>query len=131
MPAATFDERIWFAIAEPSRRRLVDILLARGEASASKLARDVPFTRQAVSKHLMVLEKAGLIRPRRIGKEVRFAVDPKGISIAARDMLRTAELWDARLHRVKAIAEALEQKRKAMHVHGESTRAIKIQQVSA
>jgi DNA-binding transcriptional ArsR family regulator len=113
MFTATFNETIWFAIAEPSRHSLVDILLAGGEASASKLAKEVPFTRQAVSKHLMVLKKAGLIRSRRIGKEVRFAVDPAGISAAAQEMSRAAELWNVRLHRIKLIAEDLEQRENA------------------
>lgn len=42
-------------MAEPSRRKLIGVLLLKGEATASRLADDVPFSRQAVSKHLAVL----------------------------------------------------------------------------
>lgn len=107
--AASFNETLWFAIAEPSRKKLIDILLNRGEATASNLSGEVSFSRQAVSKHLIVLKRAGLIYSRRIGKEVRFAVDPEGISVAAQEMSRAAMLWDERLQKIKQIAEAINQ----------------------
>ncbi|HET7060179.1 MAG TPA: metalloregulator ArsR/SmtB family transcription factor [Candidatus Saccharimonadales bacterium] len=110
MQAITFNENIWFAIAEPSRRKLIDILLVKGEASSSKLAGEVPFSRQAVSKHMMVLKNAGLVRERRTGKEVRFAVEPAGIGTAAQELSNAAALWDIRLQKIKLIAEGLEQK---------------------
>src|SRR6185503_16623420 len=66
------DDALWAAIAEPSRRRVLDLLVRGGEATASALAADVPFTRQAVIKHLAVLEQAALVTRRREGREVRF-----------------------------------------------------------
>jgi Helix-turn-helix domain len=67
---AQTDDELWSAIADPSRRRQVlDLLVSNGEASASWLAGRVPFSRQAVSKHLVVLERAGLVSRRsRTGK---------------------------------------------------------------
>jgi DNA-binding transcriptional ArsR family regulator len=59
---APFNEELWFAIAEPSRRKLIEVLLLKGEATASRLADEVPFSRQAVSKHLAVLKRAGLVK---------------------------------------------------------------------
>lgn len=106
MPTATFDERIWFAVAEPSRRKLIDILLARGEASASRLAEEVPFTRQAVAKHLAVLQNTGLLRHRKAGREVRFSLEPAGMAQAARELSAAAARWDARLQNIKQLAEA-------------------------
>ena len=53
------DDELWSAIADPSRRRVLDLLVTNGDASASWLAGRVPFSRQAVSKHLVVLEEAG------------------------------------------------------------------------
>jgi DNA-binding transcriptional ArsR family regulator len=50
---------LWAAVADPTRRRLLDALLARGEATATTLAGDVPVTRQAVAKHLSVLAPRG------------------------------------------------------------------------
>ena len=56
------------------RLRLLDLLLERGEATASALATALPITRQGVAKHLAVLERAGLVEASRAGREVRFAV---------------------------------------------------------
>ena len=54
-------DELWAAIADPTRRRLLDALLAHGEATATVLAGDVPVTRQAVAKHLAILDRAGLV----------------------------------------------------------------------
>ncbi len=100
------DEGLWAAIAEPSRRMLLDILLARGEATASTLAAEAPFTRQAVAKHLAVLDKAGLVQAHRQGREVLYTVRPEGLDAATRAMARVAERWDERLRTIKHLAEA-------------------------
>jgi len=105
---ASFDERLWLAIAEPSRRKLIDALLVKGEASASKLASLVPFSRQAVRKHLFVLEKAGLVTEKRAGKEVQFAIKRDSLAAATRELSRAADQWNARLLAIKEIAEELE-----------------------
>jgi DNA-binding transcriptional ArsR family regulator len=99
-------DELWAAVAEPSRRRLLDVLLARGEASATALAGDLPITRQAVAKHLAVLDRAGLVAPRRRGREVRYAVRPERLDAASRSMAEVAAEWDQRLAAIKRIAEA-------------------------
>lgn len=71
-----YDEEVWLAVANPSRRSLLELLINGGEATASGLASEVPFTRQAVSKHLAVLEKAQLVTSRRQGREVLYSVRP-------------------------------------------------------
>ena len=76
------DEALWAAVGEPSRQRLLDVLLARGEATPSALAEELPFTRQAVSKHLAVLGRAGLVEGRRQGREVRYVVRPERLDAA-------------------------------------------------
>ena len=58
---ATPDDELWSAIGDPSRCQVLDLLVSHGEVSASWLAERVPFSRQAVSKHLAVLERSGLI----------------------------------------------------------------------
>jgi DNA-binding transcriptional ArsR family regulator len=103
---ADADDALWSAIADPSRRRLLDLLVRTGEATASSLARDVPFTRQAVIKHLMVLEQAGLVTRQRAGREVRFRVDAARLDDATRAMAQLAREWDARLLSIKQLAEA-------------------------
>ena len=94
------------AIADPSRRRVLDLLVQRGATSASALADEVPFTRQAVMKHLAVLENAGLVTRSRQGREVRFTVDPHHLGDATRAMMQQAGEWEHRLRSIKTIAEA-------------------------
>jgi DNA-binding transcriptional ArsR family regulator len=54
------DDELWAAIGDPTRRRVLDLLLTGGPGTASGLSRSLPVTRQAVAKHLTVLERAGL-----------------------------------------------------------------------
>ena len=108
------DDDLWTAIADPSRRRVLDLLVQRGEASASWLAGQVPFTRQAVSKHLVVLERAGLITRRKQGREVLYQVEAGRLDQATRAMAELAAQWDRRLATIKRLAETAhaENKRK-------------------
>ena len=99
------DDELWSAIADPSRRRVLDLLVRDGEATASTLAHAVPFTRQAVAKHLAVLEQAGLVTRSREGREVRFRVDPGRLDEATRALARQASEWDRRLLAIKRLAE--------------------------
>ncbi len=100
------DDELWEAIADPSRRRVLDLLVRRGEASASWLAGQVPFSRQAVSKHLVVLEQVGLINRRKQGREVLYRVDAGRLDHATRAMAELARQWDRRLSTIKRLAEA-------------------------
>jgi ArsR family transcriptional regulator, cadmium/lead-responsive transcriptional repressor len=100
------DDELWSAIADPSRRRVLDLLVRSGEASASSLAGRVPFSRQAVSKHLVVLEQAGLISRRKQGREVLYQVEAGRLDHATREMAELARQWDQRLDRIKRLAEA-------------------------
>jgi ArsR family transcriptional regulator, cadmium/lead-responsive transcriptional repressor len=100
------DDELWSAIAEPSRRRVLDLLVRNGEASASWLAGRVPFSRQAVSKHLIVLEQSGLIGRRKQGREVLYHVNADRLDQATRAMAELARQWDRRLDTIKRLAEA-------------------------
>ena len=62
------DGELWEAVAEPSRRRVLDLLLIDGEATPTMLATRLPVTRQAVAKHLAVLTRAGLVESHRHGR---------------------------------------------------------------
>jgi DNA-binding transcriptional ArsR family regulator len=96
------------ALADPTRRRLLDLLAARGEATATTLAGRLPVSRQAVVKHLAVLDAAGLVSASRAGREVRYAVRPAALDATARWMASLASEWDRRLAHVKRVAEAAE-----------------------
>jgi DNA-binding transcriptional ArsR family regulator len=100
------DDELWSAIADPSRRQVLDLLVSHGEVSASWLAGQVPFSRQAVSKHLAVLERAGLIRRRKQGREVLYQVQADRLDPATRVMAELAAHWDQRLGMIKRLAEA-------------------------
>ena len=109
MPAqvpAQADDELWSAIADPSRRQVLDLLVSHGEVSASWLAERVPFSRQAVSKHLVVLERSGLISRRKQGREVLYQVEAERLDQAARAMAELAARWDQRLGAIKRLAEA-------------------------
>ncbi|MDJ0380324.1 metalloregulator ArsR/SmtB family transcription factor [Streptomyces sp. G-G2] len=96
------------ALADPTRRKLLDLLAVRGEVSATTLAEGLPVSRQAVVKHLAVLDAAGLVSGNRVGREVRYAVRPAALDATARWMATLAADWDRRLATVKRIAEAAE-----------------------
>ncbi|MBV8463055.1 MAG: winged helix-turn-helix transcriptional regulator [Acidimicrobiales bacterium] len=101
------DDELWSAIGDPSRRRVLDLLVRDGDATASRLADGVPFSRQAVYKHLVVLEQAGLVSRRKVGREVLFRVSSARLQEASSAMAQVAHEWDERLVRIKRIAEAL------------------------
>jgi DNA-binding transcriptional ArsR family regulator len=103
---AQADDELWSAIADPSRRRVLDLVLSNGEVSASWLAGRVPFSRQAVSKHLVVLEQAGLISRRKQGREVLYQVEADRLDQATVAMADVAAQWDRRLATIKRLAEA-------------------------
>jgi DNA-binding transcriptional ArsR family regulator len=100
------DDELWSAIGDPSRRRVLDLLVASGEASASWLAKRVSFSRQAVSKHLFVLEQTGLVSRRKQGREVLYKVEADRLEQATQAMADVATEWDRRLVTIKRLAES-------------------------
>ena len=112
------DDALWSALADPSRRRVLDLLVTNGEASAWSLAGHVPFSRQAVSKHLVVLEAAQFVGRRKQGREVLYQVKPERLHQATRAMTELATQWDRRLDAIKRLAEAA-------HAHSKSRATLK------
>jgi DNA-binding transcriptional ArsR family regulator len=106
-PATAELDELWSAVADPTRRRMLDALLDRGEATATVLAGQLPVTRQAVAKHLAVLDRAGLVEGTRRGREVRYAIRPQRLAAASSALTQVAAAWDARLSAIKRIAESL------------------------
>lgn len=100
------DDELWSAIADPSRRRVLDLLVSSGVVSASWLAGRVPFSRQAVSKHLAVLEQARLISRHKQGREVLYQVEADRLDQATKAMADVVAQWDRRLAAIKRLAEA-------------------------
>lgn len=98
------------ALADPTRRQVLDLLATRGQATATTLADGLPISRQAVVKHLAVLDAAGLVDSLKVGREVRYAVRTESLDITARWMAALAADWDQRLDKIKRVAEAAEGK---------------------
>ncbi|WP_029210302.1 ArsR/SmtB family transcription factor [Arsenicicoccus bolidensis] len=101
-------DSVLVALADPTRRRLLDLVGSLGEATATTLAAQVSVTRQAVVKHLTVLDQAGLVTGRRVGREVRYSVRPETLDATASRLAALASDWDTRLARLKEQAEAPE-----------------------
>ena len=102
------DDHLWSAIGDPTRRRMLDLLLTQGDGTATTLSDHLPVTRQAVAKHLGVLDRAGLVRVTPTGREKRYRVDDVQLSRAVAQMASVGSTWDARLQRIKRIAETIQ-----------------------
>ena len=102
------DDDLWSAVGDPTRRRLLDQLLSDGTGTATSLSEHVPVTRQAVAKHLDVLDRAGLVHATPVGRERRYQVDEAQLARAVAQLSSVGATWDARLRRIKKIAEAIE-----------------------
>jgi DNA-binding transcriptional ArsR family regulator len=88
---------VFAAVADPTRRLLLERLRAGGSLSVSALGEGLPMTRQAVSKHLGILRASGLVRVRRDGREQLHELDPRPLQ-AVDDWLRPyAAAWDERI----------------------------------
>jgi DNA-binding transcriptional ArsR family regulator len=88
---------VFAALADPTRRHLLERLGDAGPLTATALSRDLPMSRQAVAKHLGALAEAGLVRPERHGREVRFRLEPGPLDAAGAWLERVGRLWDRRL----------------------------------
>ncbi len=95
--AALGDETRWSVLAA----------LGEGDASASALAGRLPVSRQAIAKHLAVLEEVGLVEPVRVGREVRYRVLGGQLRATATRLDAIGAQWDRRLAAIKEIAENL------------------------
>ena len=105
------DDDLWSAVGDPTRRRMLDLLLVEGEGTATTLSRQLPVTRQAVAKHLAVLDRVGLVRATPAGRERRYRVDDAQLTRAVAQLSAVGAAWDARLQRIKQIAEAIQRTR--------------------
>ena len=105
MTARFDDDELWEAMADPTRRKLLDLLVARGQATATTLTAEMPVSRQAISKHLSLLQRVGLIDGHRQGREVRYEVREQRLAEATEALSEVADRWDRRLRAIKHLAE--------------------------
>ena len=98
-------DAVFGALADPTRRQVLQTLVRDGASTATGLAARLPISRQAVGKHLAVLERAGLVHARRVGRESRYVPQTAPLATAADWLTVLAAEWDDRLARITAIAE--------------------------
>jgi DNA-binding transcriptional ArsR family regulator len=99
-------DQVFAALADPTRRQLLELLGGQAAASATALAGQLPVSRQAVVKHLAVLQRSDLVTRRRDGREVVFTVHPERLVAMASWMTSVAASWQERLQLLKQVAEA-------------------------
>lgn len=107
----TVEDRMWSAIGDPTRRRMLDLLILEGIETATALSEQLPVSRQAIAKHLQVLDRAGLVRGTVEGRERRYVVDQTQLSRAIEQMNAVSTAWDRRLARIKKMAEEIQRTR--------------------
>jgi DNA-binding transcriptional ArsR family regulator len=102
-------DRTFSALADPTRRRIL-AHLARGDQRVTQLARPHRMSLPAVSKHLRVLEKAGLLRRRRYGRIHEMQLDARPLKQAARWVEEYRKFWEGSLDRLAAYLEKTSKK---------------------
>jgi DNA-binding transcriptional ArsR family regulator len=88
---------VFGALADPTRRHLIELLAAEPGATATGLAATMPISRQAVAKHLKLLGEAGLVSSRRRGREALFELDPEPLGEAVAWIGSVGAEWDQSL----------------------------------
>ena len=98
---------VFAALADDTRWRILQ-RLGRSPASASGLAAEFTVSRQAIAKHLAVLERCGLVTAERAGREIRFSAVGSRLSAVGRAIDAVGAGWDRRLSAIKDAAERLQ-----------------------
>lgn len=104
MPEGTAPTVMFAALADDSRWQIL-VRLGTAPASASALADELPISRQAIAKHLRVLEEVGLVEATRVGREMQYRALGARLTTLARQLDSIASAWDRRLAGIKRAAE--------------------------
>lgn len=99
------DERLFFALADETRRRLLTRLAEHSPETASQLAKDYTISRQSIMKHLDVLSDAGLIEARTKGREKQYWLTPEPLEHVTTWIDKLSLKWAERLQRFKDLVE--------------------------
>jgi DNA-binding transcriptional ArsR family regulator len=96
-------DAVFAALADPTRRRVLRLVAEQGPTSATLLERELPVSRQAIVKHLTVLNRAGLVSGQRTGQEVRYALVQGSLDEASDWIAEIGSRWDERLARLRRV----------------------------
>lgn len=97
---------IFAALGDETRLRMIAVLCAGGAMSIAQLTAGTEITRQAVTKHLLVLADAGLVRDVKVGRERLWEFEPSQIEEARRSLELIAQQWDHALAKLKKSLES-------------------------
>ncbi|MGB9226816.1 ArsR/SmtB family transcription factor [Mycobacterium sp.] len=102
---ATVDAPLFDALGDPNRLRIIVRLCDVGPCSTSQVTQAIPVTRQAASKHLQLLEAAGLVTSSRRGRERLWTVRTEPLARASEYLTQLSRRWDAALERLRVFVE--------------------------
>src|SRR5262245_45655625 len=105
LPGLEHSAPIFEALGDPTRLRLVARLSRGGPQSITRLTHGSSLTRQAITKHLRVLEDAGLAHGTRLGRESLWELEPKRLEVAQRYLEMISKGWDSALDRLRKLVE--------------------------
>jgi DNA-binding transcriptional ArsR family regulator len=94
---------VFAALADPTRRQVIELLSRHPGMTASSLAGELPVSRQAIAKHLAQLRDAGLASAEVSGRETRYRLTPEPMAGAMAWMAEAGAQWDARLERLRGL----------------------------
>lgn len=97
----TDPQPLFSALSDPTRRAVFERLTSKGPASASSLASEMPVTRQAIAKHLKLLDEAGLVEKTRLGREMRYSARVQPLQEVTSWLEDVGAAWDDRLRRLR------------------------------
>lgn len=97
---AHVDDDVFGALADPTRRAILQLVVDEGPVSATAVARRLPISRQGVAKHLGVLRDAGLVRAERRGRETQFEASLSPLAAVSTWVDDVGAAWDRRLERL-------------------------------
>lgn len=90
-------QRLFLAIADPTRRKMIETLAVEGEKTPTELAQKLPITRQGVSKHMHILADAGLVDVRQAGRDRYYKLRPEMLAETTSWVDRVKAQWSTRL----------------------------------
>ena len=96
-------DELFAAVADPTRRQILQRLVHDGPQTATQLAAHFPLSRQAIVKHVQTLGAAGLVTSTRAGREVHYRATTERLSEAVSWLLDTSAQWDRRADRLRSV----------------------------
>ena len=105
---AAAQDRVFRALADPTRRALLERLLREGECTVGELTGAARVSQPAVSKHLKLLKGAGLVRDRPAGRTVHYRAEPRALMSVAAWLRHYTGFWEERFDRLEALLQRMD-----------------------